>query len=225
MINFLLALPGELLYSQQNPSLIEHYTGKNMAEIRSTLDMVMERAAKMADESSKNTASEDSEKAGMRLAAEFLSSGKTDLATALKEQPADKQKAVIGGMADTLLRNIVLPRDEMLLENSMRALEGVSNLGSGVVTSACSELQQILNQYNQHKDQMVEQLNGTIRGQIEQQMAQSGQQVSDDISINPSMHPQYQEELNKMLTDLNGQYNQALDERKAVIKQQLITGR
>ena len=193
-----------------------------MAEIRSTMDMVMERAAKMAADAKTSSENETAERVGMRLAAEYLQNNENNLLAKLKEQKKEDQIAILKGMTDTLLRNIVLPRDELLLESSTKALEGVSSISSGEVASICGELQQILSQYNQHKDQMLQQLDEAIINQLKQKLAQQGATLSDDVTINPAMHPQYQEEISKMLADLNGQYNEALDQRKDMIRQRLV---
>ena len=192
-----------------------------MAEIRSTMDMVMERAAKMAAEAKDDTGGEESQHQGMRLAADYLQGADIDLSARLHEYGPAEQPEVLQGIADTLLRNIVLPRDEILLENSLKALTGVAELAPGDVSSISQELQQILSQYSQHKEQMQQQLDDAIRSQLEQKLAQQGTQLTDDMNINPAMHPQYQEELEKMLSNLNGQYNEALDQRKLQIKQRL----
>jgi len=120
------------------------------------------------------------------------------------------------------LRNIVLPRDEYLLESSMRALQCVADLSPSEVSSTSGELQQILTQYSQHKEQMLQQIDDAIRNQLKQKLAEQGTELSDDTAINPAMHPQYQEEVNRVLIDLNNQYNEALDQRKDMIRQQLV---
>lgn len=196
-----------------------------MAEIRSTLDMVMERAAKIAAEAQESGNDESAAQQGMRLAAGYLNTGEGNLQSILMEQKKEEQPAILKGMVETLLRNIVLPRDEILLHNSAKALEAITELASGNVSSACGELQQLLNQYSQHKEQMLQQLEDAIRQQLEQHLAQQGTQLTEDMTINPAMHPKYQEEVDKMLTDLNGQYNDAFDQRKEMIRQQLTSVR
>ncbi len=193
-----------------------------MAEIRSTMDMVMERAAKMAADSKDNAVNDAAEKVGMRLAAEHLQKGDGSLMAMLKEQKQEDQLAILKGMSETLLRNIVLPRDEDLLESSMKALQCVAELSSGEVSNICGEIQQILTQYSQHKEQMMQQIDDAIRNQLKQKLAEQGAELSEDVTINPAMHPQYHEEVNRVLTDLNNQYNEALDQRKDMIRQRLI---
>jgi hypothetical protein len=187
-----------------------------MAEIKSTMEMVLERAAKMAAASTPDIDKEDLIKTGMKLAADFLNKKETDLAQLLSEQHSQDQIAIRKGMAQTLLRNIVLPRDEQLQESGKIALQGVLSLSgkSAEINAICQELTQIIEQYGQHKEQMTQQLEDAIRAQLEQQQVSRGQ---EGHPVNPAMHPQYREEMAKMLTSLNNQYNDAMKQRKDMI--------
>ena len=62
-----------------------------MAEIKSTLEMVMERAARMTAEVAEESGNENAERRGMRAAAALLNGEPTDLLAVLKEQPANEQ--------------------------------------------------------------------------------------------------------------------------------------
>ncbi len=192
-----------------------------MAEIKSTLEMVLERAAKMAASATTDTDNENLIKAGMRLGATFLSDNSTDLPQELDKHSETDRKQVLEGITKTLLRNIVLPREEQLQESGKAALQGLILLAKSTkeIQTICQELEQILEQYGQHKEQTTKQLDDAIRAQLEQQQAAGGQQ--DQGPVNPAMHPQYKEELAKMLTSLNNQYNEALDQRKQMILQYL----
>jgi hypothetical protein len=194
-----------------------------MAEIQSTMEKVLERAAKMAAGAGEQETTEDLEKLGMRMAAAFLSEKDKSLVEDLLKQPADRQMAIRAGMAKTLLRNIVLPRDKELVESGKKALQGLLDLGqsAGELATICAEIQQLLGSYNQHKEQLKQQLENAIRTQLEQKMSHQKGKVSGQVTMNPAMHPQYQEEWSRMLTDLNSQYNLALDQRKKMIQQRL----
>jgi len=193
-----------------------------MAEIKSTMDLVMERMAKMTANSKPTASDEDTTKAGMRLAAEFLNNSLKDLASALAENPPEKQQTMYKGAVQTLLRNVVLPRDEILQERSALALRGImsiaGNFGVSSISQVCSELEQILQQYNQHKDQVTRQLEDSLKAQLEQQYGGRG---VDSSQIRASMHPKYHEEMSRMQMELNGQYNKAMQQRKDMILQQL----
>jgi hypothetical protein len=195
----------------------------NMAEIKSTMDMVMERAARMAARSVGESDSQEAERTGMRLAAEYIGQTIDDLSTALAGQAPTEQMAVRKGMARALLRNIVLPRDESLMATGMRAMQGLLEMerAAGDVAAICAELKQILEQYNQHKEQIRKQLEEAVRAQMEQRQGPQGQAgpVSSRMAMDPALHPTFQKEWVRMQTDLNQQYNQALDQRKGLLSQ------
>jgi hypothetical protein len=194
---------------------------EKMAEIKSTMQMVLERAAKMTAETSPVPDDDHLIKDGMRIAADFLNEKITDLHKELVSQPAETQIPIRKGIAQTLLRNIVLPRNEDLQESGAIAIKGILLLSenSGEIATICKELQQIIEQYGQHKEQTTQQLKDALRAQIEQQQAASDQPQQG--TVNPAMHPQYKEELTKMLTSLNNQYNDAMTQRKEMILSRL----
>jgi len=193
-----------------------------MAEIKSTLDMVLARAARIAAESdAQEDSGEDAVKEGMRLAAAYLNQTNGDLAASLAGQSAARQAALRRGMAQTLLRNIVLPRDEMLKARGELAIKGIIELlaakGGAAVTAACAELGQLLGQYGKHKEQMTQQLEDALLRQLEQQYAARGAQPPARMTA--AMHPKYKDELARLLLDLNDQYGQAMEQRKEMITQ------
>lgn len=196
-----------------------------MAEIKSTLEMVMERAARMAAEAENIPVSEAAEQEGMRIAASYLNGESVILSDYLLEQPADQQMGIRSGMVRTLLRNIVLPREDTISERSLSSLSAIRSLsGNGAeISTICGELQQILEQYSQHRSQVMQQLDDAIRTQLKQKLLEQGQVVEDEMSLNPAMHPQYQEEVSRMSGDLNEQYTQAIDQRKEAIELRLGT--
>jgi hypothetical protein len=194
-----------------------------MAEIKSTLEMVMERAARMTAEVADTPQKDDTERRGMRTAASLLNGESIDLMSYLKEQPSEDQMGVRSGMVRTLLRNIVLPREDSISESSLASLTAIQTLSgnSAEISTICNELEQILNQYGQHREQVKQQLDEAIRNQLKQKLLEEGQSIDDEMSINPAMHPQYQEEFTRMSADLNEQYNQAIEQRRDAIKQRL----
>ena len=190
-----------------------------MAEIKSTMEMVMERAARMAEAAPEVVESEDLVKSGMKIAANYIKSGDADFAANLSSHSPEEQVSIKKGMAQTLLRNIVLPRDEDLQSTGQTALQGILTLSqnSGEIQTICQELAQILAQYDQHREQSTQQLKDALKAQIQQQQVSMGQESQEEI--NPVMHPQFNEELGKMMTSLNNQYNDAMNQRKDMILQ------
>jgi hypothetical protein len=190
-----------------------------MAEIKSTMDMVMERAARMASRSVGEPDSQESERTGMRLAAEYISHTLDDLGQALAGQAATEQMAVRKGMAQSLMRNILLPRNETLMATSLRSMQGLLEMerSAGDMVAICAELKQILEQYTQHKEQIRKQLEDAVRAQLDQKLGEQGSLAGSRMSIDPAMHPMFQKEWVRMKADLDQQYNQALDQRKDML--------
>ncbi len=194
-----------------------------MAEIRSTLDMVMERANRMAARAEDIPPEQAMEEKGMRLVAEFMSGKHPSLTSLLQNTDPAEQMAMRRGMANGLLRNILLPRDAEVLENSTAAIKAIGELAGqdAEIISVCTELGQILEQYTGHKDQVKQQLEDNIRTQLAQQLQEQTGEMPDMKAIDATMHPQYQQEWTKALGDLNDQYNQALVQRKDILSQRL----
>lgn len=195
-----------------------------MAEIKSTMDLVMERAARMGRASSEEMQQEEAGKQGMRLAAEFLDGSNVDLMTGLTELPTEQQMAARRGMVEVLLRNIFLPRDDIARERTAKASEGIVALGGGAgdLSSICAEMQHILGQYNQHRDQLKQQVEEQIRIQYEQVMAQqAGGAQGDAMNLERSLQTKFQEEWVHMETELSNQYTQALEQHKSALRERL----
>lgn len=184
--------------------------------------MVMERAAKMCAETVETSSDETMQRNGMRIAASYVNGENVDLMAILKEQDPKDQMAVRTGMIGTLLRNIMLPREDAVAESTLQGLRGIQLLSGNAtdISSICSELSQILEQYNQHKEQVKQQLDQAILNQLKQKLMAQGQSIDEDL-LNPTMHPQYREELSRAFSDLNDQYNEALEQRRELIRQRL----
>lgn len=190
-----------------------------MAGIKSTMDLVMERAARMGTATPEEMRHEENLKKGMQLTAEYLNGQKDSLLALLNEQEAGQQDAIRKGMLTSLLRNLFLPRDDDGTKRIERAVQGLLELnqGSGDLTALCQELKTIATQYGQHRKQLYEQLKEQMRMQIEQMLMRKGLK-SDGMKIDPTMEPQFKEQWSRLEADLEGQYGQALEQFKAQLK-------
>jgi hypothetical protein len=127
-------------------------------------------------------------------------------------------------MTDTLLRNIFLHRDEQGKERTEKATQGIREISgnAGEVGSICTEMQNILGQYNQHREQLRQQLEEQIRMQYEQILAQqAGGMQGGGANVEHALEAKVNEELSKMEAELTDQYNQALEQYKGAIRERL----
>ncbi len=194
-----------------------------MAEIKSTMDLVMERAARIGKASSEELRLEEARKKGMHLAVEYLDGNLIDPLEALKEQESSLQVPSLKGMAEIMLRNIFLPRDEVQKERTEKAVKGVMALEgeSGEIAAICSEMVNLLGGYMQHRVQLRGQLEEQIKQQYESQMAQQPEMQGQRAQIDPAQQQKFHEEWSRIETELSTQYNAALDQLKQQVGQRL----
>ena len=194
-----------------------------MAEIKSTLELVMEKAARLGTATDQEIREQRARENGMRLASVYVSAGEDHLPSLLEKEPAEVQMATRRGMIDTLLRNILLPREELQQQRVNRALEGIVELGgkAGDIVSICRDLEHIARQYIQHRTQLRQQLEEQVRMQYEQLLSQQAGLSGGELKIDPTMQPKFKEEWNRIETELDAQYNQAIEQHKGLLQQRL----
>lgn len=190
-----------------------------MAGIKSTMDLVMERAARMGTATPDEMRREEDLKAGMQLTAAYLNGKQASLTTLLAEQDEARREPVRKGMLESLLRNVFLPRDEDGTKRIGLALQGVVDLNpdSGDIAALCEEVRTIASQYGQHRTQLYDQLKEQMRVQIEQLLARKGMKA-DTSRIDPTMEPQFKDEWTRLEADLDRQYGQALEQFKTQLR-------
>ena len=192
-----------------------------MAEIKSTMDMVMERAARMAAAEGP-VGSDDLEKEGMRAAAAYLRGEPVDLAGLVAARPPAAQGPFRGGVVQAMLRNIFLPREAEQQKGAEQAMNGLVMVGgSAELLAVFGEMKKLLDQYLQHREQYREQLEGHFAQQMGQLEAAMAQKTGMAMKLKPSQHPKFQEEWQRILTQLNDQYGNALNQYKQQIEQYL----
>ncbi|WP_310600641.1 DUF6657 family protein [Desulfobulbus sp.] len=191
-----------------------------MAGIKSTMDLVMERAARMGVATPDEMRHEENLKKGMHCTAAFLNGTQPSLLALLEEQEPAQRAAIRKGMLASLLRNLFLPRDEDGTGRLGKAVQGIVELNrdSADISALCRELQTIASQYGQHRTQLYEQLKEQMRMQIEQVLMRKGMKA-DGMRIDPTMEPQFKDQWARLEMDLDRQYGQALEQFKAQLQE------
>ena len=192
-----------------------------MAEIKSTLEKVLERAAAMGQASKEELASEEKHKQGMRLAADYLQGKAADLSGS--QELIEKEVLFRKGLVEVFLRNIILPRDEDQ-QRTEKAIQGLLELGqnSGELATIFNEMKQVLDHYLQQKKEIRNQVEEAFRQQMEQAMAQQTGQAGLGMKVDPSLHPKFQEEWTRIMGELDEQYSQALNQHKNLVAQKFL---
>jgi len=192
-----------------------------MAEIKSTLEKVLERAASMGHATQEEISAEERVKDGMRMGADYLRGKEVDFSSALEQTTSSV--LIKRGLVQAFLRNIVLPRDDDQ-QRADRAMQGLLDLGkgSGDLMSIFKDMKGILDHYQQHKKEIRQQVEDAFRQQMEQALAQQTGQAGLGMKVDPALHPKFQEEWSRMKSDLDTQYNQALGQHKELVAQRFF---
>ena len=189
-----------------------------MAEIKSTLEKVLERAASMGRANQEEIQTEERTKDGMRMAADYLQGKEVDFSGVL--EATGVSVFVKKGVVQVFLRNITLPRDDDW-QRAEKAMQGLLELakGSGDLASVFRDMKGILEHYQQHKKEIHQQVEDAFRQQMEQALTQQTGQKGLGMKMDPMMHPKFQEEWSRVKSDLDGQYNNVLQQHKELVAQ------
>jgi hypothetical protein len=187
-----------------------------MAEIKSTLEKVLERAAAMGRASQEEIQADEQVKEGMRMAADYLQGKEKDLSQVMEATGA--AGLVKKGLVQVFLRNIALPRYDDL-QRAERAMQGLLELarGSGDLVSVFRDMKGILDHYQQHLKEIRQQVEEAFRQQMEQALSQQTGQKGLGLKVDPALHPKFQEEWSRVKSDLDAQYNKVLQQHKELV--------
>ncbi len=184
-----------------------------MAEIKSTLEIALEKAARIGKASKEELRREELIRQGRKLAARFLNEKDFRLAEALAKVPAEERSLVLQGAVDTLVRNIVFPRDRHALNEIRRVLDGLELLFAAFpqVKQLTAEIYKLLSLYLEQQNQIYEQFKQQFKGQMAEVEQALKQQYGEHVKVDVEMQPQFQEEWQKIKGQLEEQYRRQLD--------------
>lgn len=190
-----------------------------MAEIRSSLDIALEKAARLGSVDKEEMARQARMESGRRLAVKFLQSSDTTMRSLLEGVDPQGFQDVIAGAIEVLIRNIILPRDEKRTELA-RALAGIGELKGSSARSVLSQIDQLIDAYLQTKKHYYEnlkvQMEGKLGGLKEAIAMQYGMRGMERLSAESL--PQFQQEWAKLSLEIAEQFQQRLDLLKANLK-------
>ncbi len=154
---------------------------------------------------------------GEKLAVKCLKDG-CNLAAELGHFDEKARKYVAGGAADILVRNINLPKNEVIKKDTKKAMDALKGLKKDkvAVENVYSNLRRLFDHYGnqgeQQKKQAYQQLKSDFAARIQQAAQQQGQVIRGNIDV--ERQPQFREEWRKVLAQIDSQYTKLLDEYK-----------
>jgi hypothetical protein len=195
--------------------------GDAMEELKSAFDIAMERAEKLGKASPEEIRKRDLVPQGEKLAARYLK-GQCDLTVELSKYDDEARGYVAESVKKVLLRNLDVPKNEVVKRTTRRAMEGIKSLkdDKGGVENVYSKLRRLFKHYEdegaQQRSQAYEELKQDFYRNLQQLAQQQG--IPTGISIDVESHPQFQEQWRLTLTKLDAQYRTLMEEYKLEIE-------
>lgn len=191
-----------------------------MSEIKSALELALERTKDVKSDKESVRAHEMKQE-GKRLVTKLMEDPSLDLKKAVKEYPAKDQKAVRDGFFEILLANLSLPTEKSDLQKLAPLKKGFEYATGDRrnVNYLFDQLEQLLGQFLDTKQQLIEHLRNQFSQRIREKEEQASKQMGTQVRIDPASDPEFARALNQNLGNLQNQYSGVIDQ----VKEQLRT--
>jgi hypothetical protein len=191
-----------------------------MGEMKSAWQIAMEKADKLGKVSPDELNSIKYVPEGNRIASLFILDEKSDLLSELaKFPPGDPARFIKKGIDEILVRNITLPRNDedtrktnramaglRLIKENKKQLESVLGLVNTLVNQYQVALQQTYAEFKKKAEVTIQQASRTMRPQR-----------GDQVPPEQKLQLQLQEEWRMVHSELDAQYDRALEEHRRKI--------
>jgi len=191
-----------------------------MGEIRSAIDIAMEKTAHIEGDKS-SAENRELKNAGKRAAGDFLGTGDSDaLAKALKGKKAEQVKLVQEGIISILLASLRLPVVE-------EDLVKVERIGSGLdailpdmgLSQLFGQVGQILHTYLSERDQLKVALEQQFLPKLRAKQQELSRRYGQNIALEPTQDPEYMAALSKNIRMIEQKYDTVLDEVRSRVRE------
>jgi len=186
-----------------------------LAEIKSALELALEKAERYGKASKEEMAAAQSQEQGRQLAVKFLK-GEGELAAELQNLAPEAREAVRTGVKEVFLRNIALPRNNEQDDRQERALEGLVLVAAHPKEMARyrSEIRQLLQQFLQYRHNALQQLKARFSQSLGQMQRAVEAKFGQGVRLEVEHLPQFQEEWRRFLGQLLEQFEPLLEDLK-----------
>ncbi len=193
-----------------------------MDEIKSALEIAMEKVAKLGEPTEEERLRWKYLPEGEKLAVKYLKES-FNLAAELGKYDSKALKYLKQGALEVLLNHLNLPKDEVTKKNNRRAMDGIKELKDDkvAVENVYSRIRHIFSHYLEQGAQQRKQAYEQLKAEFEAQLQQAVQQQLGGLAslkVSVEKHPQFQEEWRRLSSQLDSQYLQLLGEYKQELR-------
>lgn len=193
-----------------------------MGEMKSAWQIAMEKADKLGKVSPDELNSIKYVPEGNKIASQFLLDEKLDLASEMAKFPAgDAAKFVKKGIDEILIRNITLPHNDEDTRKTNRAMTGLRVIKENKkqLESILGLINTLVHQYQLALQQTYAEFKKKAEVTIQQASRTTRPQRGDQMPLEQKLQLQLQEEWREVHSELDSQYDKALNEHKQKIRE------
>lgn len=193
-----------------------------MGEMKSAWQIAMEKADKLGKVSPDELNSIKYVPEGNRIASHFLQDEKSDLAAELaKFPPAEAAPFVKKGIDEILVRNIMLPHNDEDTRKTKRAMAGLRLIKENKkqLEAILGLVNTLINQYQVALQQTYGEFKKKAEVTIQQASRGMRPQGRDQMPLEQKLQLQLQEEWREVHSELDAQYDKALNEHRQKIRE------
>ena len=187
-----------------------------MADIKSALELALEKAERYGKASKEEMAAAQYQEQGCQLAVKFLK-GEGDLDAELQNLAPEARETARTAVKEVFLRSVGVPLNGELDERLERSLDGLLLVAADPKDMArCrAELQQLLQQFRQFRDNALQQLKARFAQTLVQTQRAMEAKTGQRMQLEAEQLPQFQEEWRRFQGQLLGQFEPMLEDLKA----------
>ena len=192
-----------------------------MGDIKSAREIAMEKLEKRGEATEEERLKWKLEPKGKELAARYLKED-CNLVAELGQYQGEERQYIAAGASEVLVRNVELPRNEVIRRTNKKAMDGLKLLKNDKarVENAHSRIRQIFNHYTEQGAQERRQAYEQLRAQFEARVQQAIQQQLGSMArmrVDVERQPQFQEEWRRLQLQLDAPYLEHLNEYRREI--------
>ena len=189
--------------------------------IKSAREIALEKLAQIEEATEDERRSWKYIPEGEKLAVVYLKQD-IELGVELRKYSDEVAQYINKGAVDILVRNINLPKNDIIRKANKRAMDGIKQLKQNKldIENVYSKIRQIFKHYVEQGDQQRKQAYERLKVEFEAKMQQALQQQLGAMvraRIDVERQPQFQAEWQKVKGQLDMQYTKVLDEYKQEI--------
>jgi len=194
-----------------------------MDEMKSALERAMERADSLGKASEEDRRKWKYIPEGEKLGVKCLE-GESDITSELSKYSGEERDYISKGAQQVLIKNIDLPRTDIVKAKNKRAMEAIKEIKRDKVgvENVYTKIRRVFTHYEQEGEQQRKQAYEEVKRVVEAKLIQLLQQQKGQampMKIDVEKQPQFQQEWRRVLSQLDSQYLNLLDEYKQEIEQ------